>query len=147
MTGDISLPHMLRGVGMLGLTVIVQAIFQIILTHVLEKMPPPRRSRHLGSYGVAYIVVAVVILTIGLMTEINLWAVLYHAWGELGSFANAVYFSLACFTTIGASELALSPAHRVVGAQEAAVGMLMFGWTTALMIEVISSTRAAADSA
>jgi hypothetical protein len=147
MGGDISLLHMLRGLGMLGVTVIVQAIFQIILTRALERMPSPRRTRHLGYYGVVYIVVAVVILAIGIMTEINLWAVLYYSWGELGSYANAVYFSLASFTTIGASDLSLSPIHRVVGAQESGVGMLIFGWTTALLIEVIQSTRAAAESA
>jgi Ion channel len=147
MSGDISLLHMLRGVGLLGVTVIVQATFQVILTRVMAHMPPPRRTQHLGYYGVIYIVVAVGTLAIGLMADINVWAILYYSWGELGSYANSVYFSIACFTTIGASDLSLSAAHRVVGAQEAAVGMLMFGWTTALMIEVISSTRAAAQSA
>jgi len=70
-----------------------------------------------------------------------LWALLYWSWGHLGSFANAVYFSLACFTTIGASDLSLSPAHRIVGTTEAAAGMLIFGWTTALLFEVIQATR------
>ena len=69
------------------------------------------------------------------------WALLYWSWGELGSYANAVYFSLASFTTIGASGLTLSPGHRIVGATEAAVGMLIFGWTTALLFEVIQATR------
>jgi len=143
MDGTISSLHMLRGIGMLGTTVVVQAIVQIILTRVLEKMPPPRRTKHLGIYGTIYIVVAVLILALGLIAEISLWAVLYYSWGELGGYANCAYFSLASFTTIGASDLSLSPVHRLVGAQESAIGMLMFGWTTALMIEVISSTRAA----
>src|SRR6185369_12553806 len=77
------------------------------------------------------------LLGFGLMTEVNIWAALYYTWGNVGSYANAVYFSMASFTTIGASDvLSLSPAHRVVGAQEAGVGMLMFGWTTALLMEV-----------
>src|SRR5215475_10559313 len=146
MDTNISLLHILRGLGMIGATVIVQAIFQIILTRVLERMPSPRRTQHLGTYGTMYIVVAVVILAAGIVAEINVWAVLYYAWGELGSYANCVYFALASFTTIGASDLSLSPAHRLVGAQESAVGMLMFGWSTALMIEVISSTRAATSA-
>jgi hypothetical protein len=132
---------------MLGVTVIVQAIFQIILSHVLDSLPSPRRTRHLSYYGVLYIVVAVVILSIGLLTQVNLWAVLYYTWGNVGSYVNAVYVSMASFTTIGASDVSLTPAHRVVGAQEAGVGMLMFGWTTALLIDVIQRTRLAADSA
>src|SRR5262245_41603905 len=106
-------------------------------------MPPPRRARHTSYYGTVYIVVAVFILSVGLMTEINMWAALYYTWGHVGSYANAVYFSTASFTTIGASDIvSLTPAHRVVGAQEAGVGMLMFGWTTALLMEVIQRTRA-----
>jgi hypothetical protein len=62
--------------------------------------------------------------------------------GELGSFANAAYFSLASFTTVGANELSLSPAHRLSGALEAAMGMLMFGWSTALLVPIVQRTAA-----
>ena len=142
---EIEPSHMLRGFGLLGLTVIVQAIFQFILLRVLEKMPPPHRMRQASIYGVVYIVVAVFILSIGLMTQVNMWAALYYTWGNVGSYMNAVYFSMASFTTIGPSDaVSLSPMHRVVGAQEAGVGMLMFGWTTALLMEVIQRTRAQA---
>jgi len=44
MSGDISPLHMLRGLGLLGLTVVVQAIFQSILLRVLDKMPSPIRT-------------------------------------------------------------------------------------------------------
>jgi len=133
--------HFLRGLGMVGLTVIIQATTQIALTRFLQAVPPPRGHGHLTHWGVAYVVAAVLILVLGLIGEVVLWAVLYYWWGELGGFANSVYFSLACFTTIGAGDLALSPFHRIVGTTEAAVGMLMFGWSTALLFEVIQHTR------
>jgi hypothetical protein len=145
MNGELAPLHWLRGFGLLGLTVIVQAIFQFILLRALEKMPPPTRTRQASYYSVVYIVVAVFILSIGLMIQVNMWAALYYTWGDVGSYANAVYFSMASFTTTGASDAVfLSPDHRVVGAQEAGVGMLMFGWTTALLMEVIQRTRARA---
>jgi len=138
--------HFMRGLGMVGATVIVQAITQIALTRLLEKLPAPRRGRHLDHYGVAYVLVAVIILMMGMAGEITLWALLYYVWGELGGFTNSVYFSLASFTTVGATDLALSPAHRMIGATESAVGMLMFGWMTALLFEVIQSTRGNRDA-
>jgi hypothetical protein len=58
----------------------------------------------------------------------------HNASGEFGSFNNARYFSLASFTTLGATELTLPPAHRMVGAFESAAGMMMFGWSTALLV-------------
>ena len=61
----------------------------------------------------------------------------YWYWGELGGFVNSFYFSLASFTTVGASDLTLSSTHRMVGAIESALGMLMFGWSTALLVALI----------
>ena len=137
--------HFLRGIGMIGATVILQAITQIALTHFMQAVPPPRGRGRLNHMGVAYMVAAVLIMCLGIMAQIAMWAVLYWSWGELGSYANAIYFSLASFTTIGASGLTLSPVHRIVGATEAAVGLLMFGWTTALLFEVIQATRGKRD--
>ena len=72
-------------------------------------------------------VTAVLILLVGHLLQVAMWAALYYnAWGEFGSFNNARYFSLASFTTLGATELTLSPAHRMVGAFESAAGMMMF---------------------
>jgi hypothetical protein len=44
---------------------------------------------------------------------------------------------LASFTTVEASELELSGVHRLTGAIESALGMLMFGWSTALLFYTI----------
>lgn len=139
--------HFLRGLGMVGLTVVVQAMAQLALTRFLQAVPPPRGRGHLNHWGIAYVVAAVLILMLGMIGEVTLWALLYFSWGELASFTNSFYFSLASFTTIGASDLALSPKHRIVGTTEAAVGMLMFGWSTALLFEVIQSTRGAGTPA
>lgn len=140
MSEIISPLHFLRGLGMVGLTVIVQAFATIALSRFMEAVPPPQ-DRARTFWAVVYVVAAALILVLGLIAEVALWAALYYAWGELGSFANALYFSLASFTTIGATDLALSPFHRIVGATEADAGMLMFGWSTALLFEVIRSLR------
>ena len=86
MDGVISPLHFLRGLGMVGATVIVQALTQIALTRLLEKLPSPGGRRHLDHYGVAYVMVAVFVLMLGVAGEIGLWALLYYFWGELGGF-------------------------------------------------------------
>jgi hypothetical protein len=88
-----------------------------------------------------YVVACVLILMLGNILQVLLWATLYFHMGELGSFANCIYFSLASFTTVGASELVLSPTHRIAGALEAAAGMLMFGWSTALLVQVVQRSE------
>ena len=80
-------------------------------------------------------------LMAGHMLQVTLWALLYHFyWGDLGTFGAAFYFSLASYTTVGTAELVLPPGHRIVGALESAAGMLMFGWSTALLVRVVQRT-------
>ena len=64
----------------------------------MEAVPPPRPSgRHPNHLGIAYIMAPVLILVIGMIGEVALWALLYYSWGDLGSFTNSVYVSLASF--------------------------------------------------
>lgn len=99
------------------------------------------RGRHLASRRWAYTITAVIVLMVGHMLQVLVWAASYYAWGMLGSMRDCFYFSLASFTTVGANDLALQPAHRMVGVVEAGVGMLMFGWSTALLVDVIQRSR------
>lgn len=130
----------LRGVVMVIATGMIQVMAQLALSRLMDIIPTPRRTAHQNSYMLLHSVLAVLVLMAGHVLQVTLWAVLYYDWGELGSFAHSFYFSLACFTTLGASELDLSPPHRVAGAVEAAVGMLMFGWSTALLVRVVQRT-------
>ena len=136
-----SLMRVARGVVLVGGTGVVQVLAQFTLSRTMEVMPQPRLSTRPTFYMLAHSVIAVLVLMAGHMLQVTLWASLYYfEWGEFGSFGKAFYFSLASFTTVGAGELSLPPAQRMVGALEAAVGMLMFGWSTALLVHVVRST-------
>lgn len=119
-------------------TAIVQLLAQVALGRLTDALPTGRTKYATMSRRLMLTLTAVGILTIGHICQVTVWAVRYYVWGELGDFFSSFYFSLASFTTVGANELTLSPAHRVVGAVEAATGMLMFGWSTALLVEVIN---------
>ena len=69
--------------------------------------------------------------------EIALWALSFVLCGEFSSFAPALYYSGATYTTLGDNTTVLSPRWRLLGPIEAANGMLMFGVTTAIIFAVI----------
>jgi hypothetical protein len=141
MTIDNSLMRMSHGMLMIVLTVGVQVLAQYLLGWVMVALPQPRKSTRPTFYVLAHSVLAVTILMVGHLLQVILWALLYRFdWNELGNLSNALYFSLASFTTLGANELALSHAHRMVGALESAVGVLMFGWSTALLVRLVQHT-------
>ncbi len=84
------------------------------------------------------ILLVVFVLIVGHLLQVMIWAMAYAALGELDDFSNAVYFSLASYTTVGANELELSTAHRILGALEAGMGVLMFGWSTAILVALLA---------
>ena len=133
--------RLVRGALLIGATGVVQVFAQLVLSRMMEILPHPRQSSLPTFFMLAHSVVAVLVLMAGHLLQVTLWALLYHFdWGEFKNFGTALYFSLASFTTVGADELHLSPGHRMVGALESAAGMLMFGWSTALLVRVVQRT-------
>ena len=69
--------------------------------------------------------------------ESLLWAVVYLALGALPGIEEALYFSLVTFTTLGYGDLTLQEEWRILAALQAANGIMMFGWTTAIIVALI----------
>ena len=71
------------------------------------------------------------------VAEVTLWAVAYQALGAIDGFEPALYFSMVTFTTLGYGEIVLDPNWRLLASCEAAIGIIMFGWTTAIVIATV----------
>ena len=122
-------------------TALVQLAVQLTLGYIADAIPGWRPRLAEPMRRVMLTVTAIFTLMTGHLVQVGLWALRYYSWGELGGFVNSAYFSLASFTTVGANELQLSPMHRMTGAIEAATGMLMFGWSTALLVSFIQKAE------
>jgi hypothetical protein len=85
-----------------------------------------------------YLVVMVVILMFFVsVAEITLWAVTYLTIGAIERMEAALYFSMVTFTTLGYGDITLSEQWRLLASFEAANGIIMFGWSTALVITTV----------
>jgi hypothetical protein len=71
--------------------------------------------------------------------EAALWAMAYLWLGALNSPAEAILYSLDSLTTRGASGLTLQSHWQMMGALEAANGVLLFGISTAFVFTVIQA--------
>ena len=56
--------------------------------------------------------------------------------GEFETFADAFYHSAVNYTTLGYGDIVMSLRWRLLGPQEAASGILAFGWSTAVIVTV-----------
>ena len=108
---DAPMAHIIRGILMVGATGVVQVVAQLALSHMMDVLPSPPESRYPTFYMLTHSVSAVMILLVGHVLQVTMWAALYfYYWGAFKSFGTAMYFSLASFTTLGAVELSLPPA-------------------------------------
>jgi hypothetical protein len=64
---------------------------------------------------------------------------LFFACGEFADFATAFYHSAVNFSTLGYGDLVMSEQRRLLGALEAANGVLMFGLTTGVLYTVLNA--------
>ncbi len=78
----------------------------------------------------------VLLMALAAYLESALWAVLYWAVDALPELGEALYFSLVTFTTLGYGDITLDEEWRLLAAFEAANGIIMFGWTTAIIVAV-----------
>jgi hypothetical protein len=74
--------------------------------------------------------------------EIVIWAGAYQLLlpvNELASFEEAAYFSFVTFTTLGYGDITLSEGWRLLSGIEALNGILLVGWTTAMIFSVVQN--------
>jgi len=99
---------------------------------------------------VTLVATLVLIMFIAAILESGIWAATYLLVGAISAFEPALYFSTVTFTTLGYGDVTLDESWRLLASFEAANGIIMFGWTTALIFAFIQriaqQEKAAADS-
>ncbi len=112
------------------------------MVSVLHSFRVRLESRSPSLPRVSAIVIAI-ITTMGLllaalhMIEAGFWAAAYWWLGALGSPEAAMLYSIDSIATRGASGLMLQPHWQIMGALEAADGVLLFGISTAFIFTVM----------
>jgi voltage-gated potassium channel len=72
--------------------------------------------------------------------EIVIWAAAYLAIPEIRQLANfeeAIYFSMVTYATVGYGDIVLEPQWRIMSGFEAMSGILLFGWSTAMLFSIV----------
>ena len=78
-----------------------------------------------------------IILMVGNIVQVVLWAGLYRAFGAVRDFEEALYFSGVTFTSLGYGDVVLKGRIRLLAPLQAANGLMMFGVTTAVFIAAV----------
>lgn len=94
-----------------------------------------RMTRHLHDMWVMGVVL--VLLLVGHLIQIGLWAGSFVWCGEFDSLGIAYYHSAVNYASLGYGDIVMSEEWRLLGALEAAVGVMMFGVSAAMLFAVL----------
>ena len=115
------------------------ATTSIHATGMLVAMRLARWHRHdaagfmktLHGFRVGFVVILMFLVA---LIEVLLWALTYLWIDALDDLYNASYFSMVTFTTLGYGDIVPKGNWRLLASSQAACGIIMFGWTTAIVI-------------
>ncbi|WP_284361201.1 potassium channel family protein [Candidatus Phycosocius spiralis] len=129
---------------MVALTVVIHFIGLAYLINMIRQREPngTQLKDHLSKQVFSIILVVFGIFAIH---SCEIWiyaAVYYYGLQALPDFETALYYSTVTFVTLGYGDVILPRDWRLVGAIEAANGVILLGWSTAFLITVIGRLRA-----
>jgi len=79
----------------------------------------------------------VLLMFLASLIEVLVWAVVYLWLNAIEGVEQAFYFSMVTFTTLGYGDVVLQERWRLLASFEAANGIILFGWTTAIVMAVV----------
>lgn len=102
------------------------------------------RAMHVGTWvhknhwtRGAFLAGLVVFLFLTSVLEATVWALVYLRAGVIDGFEKAMYFSVVTYTTLGYGDITLEKYWRLLGAFQAANGIIIFGWSTAIIVSAV----------
>lgn len=129
--------QLLISTGVVSLTVLVHLVGLDLLLGL--------KRVHLARFTTAWVRVDRLIVPLGLVMglfvlhglEIWGWAFVFLGLHALPTLEQALYFSTTTYSTLGEGGAVLPEGWRVLGALEAINGMLLIGWSTAFLFQML----------
>lgn len=129
----------LIGSALIAITVLIHAIGTSAWVRYLSQKYVT--DRHWSGRQSMLVLVYTAMIILALHTlEIVIWAITYKNLvpiNELASFEEAVYFSIVTFTSLGYGDVTLSEGWRLLSGIEALNGIILVGWSTAMIFAVV----------
>jgi len=112
-------------------------VVAMALRHYGNFRLPPKHPPSPGR-NILLLAIVMMILMIGSLLQVAIWALLFILLGEFDKPEPALYYSAVNFSTLGYGDIVMSERWRLLGPLEAFNGILMFGVSTALMSATVN---------
>jgi len=117
----------------------IQIIAVVFMLQYLEGFISVEKEKFASLSSNTYILSMVMLmLFIGHLVQVAIWALLFIYLDEFGDFAIAFYHSMVNFASLGYGDIVMSEEWRLLGAIEASNGVLMFGLSAGTLLSVMT---------
>jgi hypothetical protein len=120
------------------------AIHALVMTGVVQvaRTMNVRRTLHPSMRLAGVMIATVLVLMAAHASEVMMWALVYQIVDAVPAHASLVYFSFVNYTTLGYGDVVPVERWQLLGPVTAMNGVLLFGWSTAVIFEVLRRTMA-----
>jgi hypothetical protein len=116
---------------------VMVAVIKVI--RIVDEWATTRQSLRL----IAVMIATVTVLMIAHLAEVLVWSSIYAMTGAAPAAADLIYFAFVNYTTLGCGDVTPVERWHLLGPMTAMNGVLLFGWSTAVILEVLRMTLAA----
>lgn len=103
-------------------------------------------KHHRSQAWLAALMVATVgVLMVAHMAEVLVWSLAYAILDAAPAGADILYFAFVNYTTLGYGDVVPVERWRLLGPMAAMNGVLLFGWSTAVIFEVLRQAMRSRD--
>ena len=120
---------------------LVMATVVQLASRIARPRDPVRQSMQMTVVMIATASIATVpVLMVAHFSEVMVWSLAYVIVDAAPAGADPVYFAFVNYTTLGYGDVIPVERWRLLGPITAMNGVLLFGWSTAVIFEVLRRT-------
>jgi len=127
-----------------GVSVLNIAIHALVMTIVVRvaQVRGAEIKTHSALLLMGVMIPTVTVLMVTHALEVIVWSVAYSMVDAAPAGADRTYFAFVNYTTLGYGDVTPVERWRLLGPMTAMNGVLLFGWSTAVIFEVLRRTLA-----
>ena len=118
----------------------IHAVWTVHLDHAVRRFWTKRSQRHFLLNRIALMMGTVAVLMAAHAIEVLVWAATYAAVDAVPAGTSRTYLAFVNYTTLGYGDVVPVIEWQLLGPLTAMNGILLFGWSTAAIIEVLRTT-------
>jgi hypothetical protein len=133
--------QILLGAGVSVCNIVIHALVMTAVVKVVHRVA----ARHAGRHSILLVAVmaaTVSVLMVAHASEVLVWSLAYVMVDAAPAGTDLVYFAFVNYTTLGYGDITPVARWRLLGPITAMNGVLLFGWSTAVIFEVLRRTMA-----